>query len=312
MRIMKFAEVLDESLEIVKKNAGTILMFNLLYGLIYIGVSIIAGVSAVFTIDAIAVMPGSNRIGVFVLLGVLVFIFVVFGLSQIAGNIRIGAQKLNEEKVDFKSAFGTAFKKLPTLAGILLVYALCIGPLAAIAYQVVDESYYLFPFFMDEWVNVTVILIIMLIMIFLMAIVTNFFVFAIHVTVVENLGPIKSIKRSFQLVRTQFWKVFGSMFLMQLLVGAIQYSLISFIVYCGGILYVIGQLLTFAPEGLYQIAFVLVPYLQWPVNIMSYLFLTPMVIIMTTLLYINIRFKTEGFDLVLNIKQLERNMERAE
>lgn len=309
---MKFAEVLDESLDVVKKNAGTILMFNLLYGLIYIGVFIIAGIStAVFTMGAVSMMSGDFEIGVFIVMGILVFIFVVFGLSQIAGNIRIGAQNLNQEKIDFKVAFGTAFKKLPTLAGILLAYFLCIAPLAVISFKVVNESYDLFIYFMEDWVQVAIVLISMLSIILIFTIVTNFFVFAIHAAVLENTGPIKAISRSFKLVKTQFWRVFGAMFLIQLLIAAIQYSLISFVGYCGGILYLLGQFLSFAPEELYQIAFILVPYLQWPVNIMSYLFLNPWLMIMTTLLYINIRFKTEGYDLTLHINQLERNIEKC-
>lgn len=310
MRIMKLAEILDESLEIVKKNAGTILMFNLLFGLIYIAAFIILGVFA--AISAGFSIAASSDIGVIVVIGILAFLLMSMVMAQMAGNIKIGEKGLNQEKIEFGGAFKIAFRKIPTIACVLVVYLVCIAPIGVISFKIVDEFYLLFLSYMDEWINVVAIVIIMLVVSFVFIMVTNFFVFTIHAVVVENLGPVKSIARSFGLVRTQFWRIFGSMLLIQLVIAAVQYSLISFVAYFGGIIFLIGQLLSLAPEGLYQIAFFLVPYLQWPVNILSYLFLMPMTIIMTTLLYFNIRFKTEGYDLILNINELERNIESAE
>lgn len=320
MRMMKLAEVLDESLEMVKKNVGTILMYNLFFWLAYIGIVIVATVISIMFASISIITSTANSIVFFIVVALLILFFAVFTLSHMVGNIKIGTQYINHEKLNYKLALATTFKKLPTIAGILIAYILCMVPIGAISFMGVNQFNPLLKIFegiLFETLKISNIIGVELIG-FVIAIlgiiafiitVTNFFTFSIHVAVIENLGPIKSIVRSFKLVKTQFWRVLGSIFLIQLSIAVIQYSLISFIGYCSGILYLVGKFLSFAPEELYQLAFLLVPYLQWPVNIMSYLFLVPMMIIMSTFLYLNIRSKTEGYDLVLKIDQLERNME---
>jgi hypothetical protein len=51
---------------------------------------------------------------------------------------------------------------------------------------------------------------------------------------------------------------------------------------------------------------------RWPLNLLAWLLISPMGIIMTTLLYFNVRSRKEGFDMLLKLREIQKNDERKQ
>ncbi|HUS62327.1 MAG TPA: hypothetical protein VMY34_09025 [Acidimicrobiales bacterium] len=109
-----------------------------------------------------------------------------------------------------------------------------------------------------------------------------FFVVVAPAVVVEDLGPIRSCRRSIELVRRRYWPVLG----MALLSGLVASML--------------GNMLGIGP----QIVAALIGF-KWGWIIVAAggifvsLVVTPFVAIVATLLYFDLRIRTEGFDLAV-------------
>jgi hypothetical protein len=107
-----------------------------------------------------------------------------------------------------------------------------------------------------------------------------FYICTTPAVMVEELGPIKAMRRSFALVRRRFWPVLGI---------AVVSGLMAFI-----LSYILGSPFTFAGQaiGLHW-GFILVAIGR----ILPALVATPFVTIVATLIYFDARIRHEGFDL---------------
>jgi hypothetical protein len=107
--------------------------------------------------------------------------------------------------------------------------------------------------------------------------------------VIEELGPIQGMRRSWRLVRRRIWSVLGIALL------------------AGFLANVLGQVLGFVPT---IIALIIGLEWAWPLlaagGILSALITTPFVAIVATLLYFDGRIRQEGFDLQLMADELAR------
>jgi len=107
--------------------------------------------------------------------------------------------------------------------------------------------------------------------------------------VIEELGPIQGMRRSWRLVRRRLWSVLGIALL------------------AGFLANVLGQVLGVVPT---LIALFIGPDKAWPLlaagGILSALITTPFVAIVATLLYFDGRIRQEGFDLQLMADDLAR------
>jgi hypothetical protein len=108
------------------------------------------------------------------------------------------------------------------------------------------------------------------------------FVMVAPAIVIEDLGPIKGLKRSWRLAKRRYWSTLG----IALLAGLMAY--------------VLGQILSAAPTfgGLFiglRWGWILLAAGSSAVAIL----VTPLVSIVATLLYFDARIRTEGFDLQL-------------
>lgn len=103
----------------------------------------------------------------------------------------------------------------------------------------------------------------------------------------EGLGPLKAVRRSFNLVTRRYWPVLGIAWLIGLTAALLSYAL-------GGL----PQLLT-AWWG-YDVA--------WPLlaagNILGAVIATPFVAAATVLLYLDLRIRTEGLDIEMSAREL--------
>jgi hypothetical protein len=110
-------------------------------------------------------------------------------------------------------------------------------------------------------------------------------------------------------VKNNYWRILGAWFLFYLTVYAINISLQSVVALVGGIIFLVLKFLNMQVD--YMLFFTSVnAYASWPLNILSWLVISPIGSIMLTLLYYNQRFQKEGFDISLRLMALERNAER--
>jgi hypothetical protein len=137
------------------------------------------------------------------------------------------------------------------------------------------------------------------------------FAFSIQAMIIENVGPFSSIKRSWQLIRHNFWKVFGCVILFYLCVSAIRLSIDSFIGLCMSILFLV---LNFFDIPMDFISFLTLAYsqLDLPLNVLSFAIISPINTIMMTMLYFNQRIKKEGFDMRVRLREIQRKNERKQ
>lgn len=320
MGVMSLSEILDRSIDILKKYMKNIVLFSLCYGFIYTaGVMIFVFGGGIFIFMSMAVTP--NLTVPIIFLALLVIVALLLVLASRVGIIKIASQEFSGIKAGLGEAMKASFKSLPKLFGILLIEILLSIP----AFAVIGGAVYLIfenldtatNFALDVGMGMWGTLIILLFILIILAISMviqmyyTWFSFTLHAAVLEKRGVIASVKRSFALVRKNFWSIFGITLLIGYTVYAIQSSLSSFITALLSLLYLLVKFLNLPMDF---ISFLNLTYsiANFPISILSWLVITPIGTIMTTLLYYNQRFKKEGYDMVIGLREIQKKDERKQ
>ena len=326
MGVMNLAEIMDMSIEIIRKHIKTILLFTLLFGVILIGVIFVS----IIGISIISIIVGSilSMVTVKAYLAPLVFGIVFsfyalllfsFSLASNIGMIKISSQEFLEERIYVDNALKATFKNTPKVLGIVVTLIILFIPIIAI-FAVI--AYFLYTGFEGSMISIgiygvkEIMLIILLIITILAAILVTLgfitlFLFSLQAIAIENKGVVKSLKRSYQLVKNNYLKTFGCMILFSITVYAIRASLESFIALASSIVYLFAKFLNIEQDYNTYILKVFTDF-QWPLTLLSLLIITPIATSMITLLYFNQRFKKEGYDIVLKLKKIQKNEERKQ
>ncbi len=133
---------------------------------------------------------------------------------------------------------------------------------------------------------------------FVLCIVPGLLAFALYTAVtpavmIEEIGPIQGMRRSFRLMRPRMWAVLGIAVLARIIAGVLGNLL-------GGIPSVAATIL----GGSFAWLFLAIG------SILSSLVSAPVVAIVATLLYFDGRIRNEGFDLQMMARDLERSAPR--
>lgn len=316
MGIMSLSEIMDRAVDILRKYMKSIVLYSLCYGLIYTaGVVFLLFGGGIFIAFSVAILP--NVVIPIIFFSIIGIIVGVMALASKIGIIKISSQVFSDEYVGFGEAMGASFKNLHKVIGIMLIEILLFIP-ALIIFGLIfyfissDASITI----MGTYRSGEIILIILAILtglalLFVILIYSTMFSFSLHAVVIEKKGVIAAIKRSFSLIRNNFWRIFGATLLFGLTIYAIQSSLSSFLT---GILSLLYLLIKFLNVPLDYITFLnlTLSLTTWPLRILSWLIITPVGSIMTTLLYYNQRFKKEGYDMVIMLKGIQKNDERKQ
>jgi len=318
MGVMSLAEIMDMSIEILRKYIKTILLFTLAYGVIFIGIIIISIIiGSILAAVTVGASLGPVVLGiVFSLWG---FLLIAFSLASNIGMIKISSQDFLEEKVYVDNALKATFKNIFKVLGIVVLLTLLFLPVIGIFIAIV---YFLYTSFQGPMiaygaygVNQIILIILFLITILVAIIVTvayiTLFVFSLQAVAIENIGVIKALKRSYGLVKNNYFKVFGCLILFSITIYAIRVSLDSFVAVASSIVFLVAKFLNIQQDYSIFIGKVVTNF-QWPLNLLSWLVITPIGTTMITLLYFNQRFKKEGYDIVLNLKKIQKNEERKQ
>lgn len=316
MGIMSLSEIMDRSIDVLRKYMKSIVLFSLVYGLIYTAgvVFLIFGGSIVIVLSTAILQSAVIPV---ILLSLIFIIIVVIIMASKVGVIKITSQVYSGEKVGLGEAMAASFKNLHKLLGIFLIELLSFIPvlivLGGIVYFVsksIDTAMLVNTAFgAREIILIILFILVILVFIFGVQMYYTWFSFALQAAVIEKRGIIASVKRSFGLIKRNFWRIFGITLLIGFTVYAIQSSLTSFMTGILSLLYLLVKFLNLPVDFL---TFINMTYslASFPISIISWLIITPVGAIMTTLLYYNQRFKKEGYDMVVKLRDMQKNEER--
>jgi hypothetical protein len=318
MGIMNLAEILDNSIEVLKKYIKTIAMFMLGYGVImYIMIFGLILVGGIFT--AVTISFNIGLVLPVILISIAVLFIAAFSASSSIGVIKISSQELIGEKVKAYGAVAESFKNILKLVGIIIVGLVLFIPAIIVFGTAIYLLYKAFggslitigKYGVTEVLLIIVSIIVTLAAVFVVLLYFTVFSFTLHALVIEKKGVIGSVKRSYELVKGSFWKMFGALVILTLTIYAITASLESFLGVILGIIYLFLNFLNVQPETM---TFLISAYsiARWPLNLLAWLLISPMGIIMTTLLYFNVRSRKEGFDMLLKLREIQKNDERKQ
>lgn len=318
MGTMSLTEIMDRSIEILKKYVKTIVTFNLAYGALcfigIIGAIIIGGILVAIAIglklNIVVIVMVSSLIGI----GIFTFI-----MSFKIGLIKISSQEFLEGRIYASQAIGASFKKNFVVLGVLLVEILLFLPVFGI-FTAIGYVFYsrfqqpLLAFGMYENYDISTIILMIIFALFAILSVLAYitiFSFSFQAVAIENKGVIAALKRSYNLVKGDYFKILGCTILFNLSIYAIVYSLQSFLGIFASIIYIILKFLNFQQDFL-SFATMAYNFSSWPISILSWLVISPIGTIMVTYLYYNQRFKKEGYDITLRLNKIQKHEEKEQ
>lgn len=317
MGTMSLTEVMDKSIVVLKKYMKTIVTYNLAYGILssigvfgfIIGGAIFITLAIVLKLNAVLIAIVSSILGVGIFAAVMSFKI---------GLIKISSQDFIEENIYTFEAIEFSLKKVFKVLGVIIMEVLLFLPIVAIfafiTYLIYDSLQYSM-MFLGIYDKNELGLIILSIMLILLAILSflayiTIFTFSFHAVAIENKGVFAALKRSYMLVKGDYFKILGCTILFNLTIYAITYSLQSFLGIMFSILYLLLKFLS-VQQDLLAYASMMYSVSSWPISILSWLVITPIGTIMITHLYYNQRFRKEGYDIVLKLKRIQRNEEKV-
>lgn len=315
MEIMSLSQILDRSIEILRKNLKALVLFNLAYSII-VGVIAFIGITIGAVIFGVVLTFFTSTFSLVVFSSLFILIILTFAASIYVGMIGISAEEFTGRKVTVQKAITYSFKALPKIFVILALVGAAILPAIGIFWFSV--KYIIESFETNYFLNITLIdaswfplivvpLLLILAVLAVMLLYFSFFSFSFHVGFIEGKGPFTAVKKSVMLVRKNFWRIVLYNFIFVITVAGIRYSLQGIASLIVGIAFLLGKIFNANPEynvvlgGLFAL-------LSGPINILTWLVVTPIGGIFTTMLYYNQRFKREGLDLELKIKKLRNTM----
>lgn len=318
MGTMSLTEIMDKSIETLRKYIKTIVTFNLAYGaLCFIGILGVIIVGSILIAIALGLNLNPIAFGIFsLILGIGIFTFV---MSFKIGLIKISSQEFSEDRIYASQAIGTSFKNLFVVLGVLLMEIILFLPIfgifAAIGYLFynrVPQPLLWFGMY-DNYEISTIILMIIFILLLILSVLAyiTIFSFSFHAVALENKGVFAALKRSYDLVKGDYFKILGCIILFNLTIYAIVYSLQSFLGILASIVYIILKFLNIEQEFI-SFATMAYNYSSWPISVLSWLVISPIGTIMLTYLYYNQRFKKEGYDITLRLNKIQKREEKEQ
>lgn len=313
-RMMSITHMLDKSVYLHKKNLGTSALYLFVMSILatVIGVIFLFIVllpSALFMTTS-NMMLGNNmfELGYFMSISVLVLIIVslFYSISSIeqSGIIIIGSNGFLGKRVDVSDAITSAFKNMLRVLSVVLAGAIILSPLFLICGGILFQV--LLNLTPDTWGFYAGLIITSIIFIVVFSYFMVIHAFSFQIAIIEKVYFFKALKKSRMLVKGRFWKTFGCFVSSSLSVSFINLSIYSVFALIGGIIYAILSSSSLNEDTLVLLA-MLGNIARTPLQILVSLFVSPISGIFMTILYYNMRFEKEGYDIELNISRLKNS-----
>ncbi len=318
MGTMNLTEIMDKSIETLKKYIKTIVTFNLAYGaLCFIGIIAALIVGGILFAIALGLNLSPVILGIFsFLLGICIVAFI---MTFKIGLIKISSQEFLEDRIYASQAVGASFKKVFVILGVVLMEMVLFLPVFGVFVAV---GYVFYNSLMQPllWVGTygnfgigTIILFIIFVLLLSISVLAyiTIFSFSFHAVALENKGVIAALKRSYNLVKQDYFKILGCIILFNLTIYAIVYSLQSFFGILASMVFMILKFLNIQQDFI-SFATMAYNYSSWPISVLSWLVISPIGTIMLTYLYYNQRFKKEGYDITLRLNKIQKREEKEQ
>lgn len=320
MYIKNFTKVMDDALDIVHARKGEMMLSDLLMGLLAGGIFFVCVIGVAIAV-AVASIGGGVGIAIVACIAGLLLTFLGMTLMGIAqGSIMVLAENHYHEhqKIAGPNAIGRAMKRLPALMGlavfeiigaipIIILVILCLGGTGFLIGKMVDNSYALMSQPAGTIFLFYVLVLLMLAMwIFIGAMYMAVFGLCVPAIVVDGLGPVAALKKSFALVRGEYWRMVKKMLLLQL--GLIGVT-ICFNSVLGLLGVVLGLMAAFTNDVSLSILQVVTMMVEWPVRILFNLLFFAISPTVIYILYYNQKCKKEGEDLRRRVYYVRRHEE---
>ncbi len=314
MGIMNLAELLDSSVFILRKYCKSFIIFNLGYWAVAFIVLMILVMAMALGMAGSMVASGGETAGMVVFIGLLVLLFTTVGFCNSVGAIHIASQEVLQIKQDAAKAIGSSIKKTFPVMGLVF---LGIVPLIPIGYglwklaggtvQSLTENASLDMLSSmgsaDQRMLLTILglLLALLVLLALLNAYLTLFTYALPSMVLENKGPAAAVKRSIQLLRGQFWHMYGVVSLIVLVMYGISASLDSFFLMLSGLAELMMHVVGLEPGMGFTFIYA---YGRGFANFLYALLFNSLGAVVLTQLYYNRVFETEGYDLKLRLSRL--------
>lgn len=313
-RMMSITHMLDRSVYLHKKNLGTSALYLFVMSILatVIGVVFLFIVllpSALF-MTTTSEMLGNDvfELGFFVSISMFVLILVslFYSINSIeqSGIIIIGSNGFLGKKVDVSDAIMGAFKNILRVLSVVLAGVVLLLPLFLICGGIIFQI--LSNFITDTWGFYAGLIVTSIIFIVVFSYFMVIHAFSLQIAIIEKIYFFKALKKSRMLVKGRFWRTFGCFISSSLSVSFINLSIYSVFALIGGII-----LAVLSSSNLNEETLVLLIMLgnigRTPLQILVSLFVSPISGIFMTILYYNMRFEKEGYDIELNISRLKNS-----
>ena len=304
---MNAATLMDRVFELYKATFKTQIAFSLIIGIISFIMMIVLGISLVFVLGVAVGFGGAYVDDIYILITVAVVLIGILPLYMAwlhlsaSGHILLSKQAFYGEAVElpFRDIFSAFLRIISAGLAQIILSLPWLALLILIIYAAVSGHDDAFGFVYT--INPAVLIVGGLVYAFLYVAYSNIFALSIPVAIFEKRFFFATIRRSYQLLKGDFWKVLGLRLLWALLTMLFSYSAQGLIVaLVGGIALAMGTVidigeLWFATGGM-----------QFYATLFVGILVGPMEGIMTALIYFNQKIKKDGLDIEIGIEQLAR------
>ena len=315
---MSITKMLDKALAIHKNSIWTSAPYMFMYNLIGLIVGFIIFIVLFLGFGAFTIFGGMGYsmlsglehfssplvyTNIIMFAGIIYLGIFSFALTKKVGIVEITNKSLFNKRADILKVLGVAFKNIPRIVSVVIGGTILFLP-AIIVFGGIVIAFVYNSLYLNEK---SIIFGGILFGLSFMAVLTCFLtvhVFSIQVALLEKLYFFKALKRSRELVKNNFWKIYGSLLIATLAIGAISYSIYSFFGVMVGIFYLILTASGMETETLAMLSMI-GNLIRLPLQLIISLCIAPIGGIFTTLLYYNQRFKKEGYDLILRIEKMK-------
>jgi len=291
---MNAAELMDRVFDVYKNSFIQQVVFAAIVGVIAIVLAIVTSIALAFSLAANIMMPLTNFYEptitpaqiiqmVVVVASIVLFVFLMWQAITSAGHILLSQQVFYGERP--KIAFGKLpFVVIRVVSAIItqvlmtLPFLFFIGYLFYATFSIQIAEFLLADAWLGRIAATSVIIVFTLLVTLGYLIYSNIFSLAVAVAVLERRYFFGTVKRSWQLIRGEFWRILGIRLIWALVVVIIN----------------LGAQALFSFLPFMRLAFIFIPLLIGPLDG-----------IMHALIYFNQRIKREGLDIEIALEQLE-------
>ena len=315
MQPMTLSEFLDRSVYLLRRDIKSYILYNFLYAVVttiaIVIVMVLLVMSMAFFMVGFSVAGGTEppTAMLVVFFSVIAVIIIALTFSYQAGIVALASRDITGAPCEASKALITALKSIPRLFLFSILALLPAAPVSAgffwLLKDVVPSAALVNPVgASSQMLSTTAFYILFLVCVYLllMLLYTTTLCFAIPALIVERRGVIHAIRRSFRLVSSHFWRIFGIVMLIFTILFFFRLSVYAFVGMLGGL---VALLVHFVAAGSEMFAFTqFASILNSLVGLAFSIVFTPLSTIMMTLFYLNRRFETEGYDLSMALNRV--------